>query len=132
MKTKQIYQNAIKWMRLKEIAERLLKDMMTDDDGCVPEVPEVNIMCATDLPPDLRAAVRPEFDATGKRVINIALNLLYNKTLEDVIDSIAHELAHEMISAAGDDHGKRFEAMMRRVARKMKKAYLAKEQPCSE
>ena len=80
----------IKWIRLQEICVNLV------DGACV-----VHITASTDVPPNLRAAVEREGDR-----IDILMNMLYNKNREDVIDSLAHEMAHIVLGTA--DHGPAF------------------------
>jgi len=84
-------QASIKWIRLQEICLSLARP------GDI-----VHVHGSTDLPLDLRAAVSRE----GRR-IDLMMNLLYNKTLDDVIDSLAHEMAHVVLGT--EDHGQPFD-----------------------
>jgi hypothetical protein len=83
-------QSDIKWIRLQEICLNLV------DRTCV-----VHITASTDVPPDLRAAVERK---DGR--VDVFMNMLYNKNRDDVIDSLAHEMAHIVLDSAG--HGPEF------------------------
>ena len=61
----------------------------------------VHITASTDVTPNLRAAVEREGDR-----VDIFMNMLYNKNREDVIDHLAHEMAHIVLDTA--DHGTEF------------------------
>jgi hypothetical protein len=80
----------IKWIRLQDICLDLVNHKKV-----------VHIHGSTDVPANLRAAVTQE----GGRV-DILMNLLYNKNREDVIDSLAHEMAHIVLEDEG--HGPEF------------------------
>jgi|WetSurSiteA1Bulk_404760.scaffolds.fasta_scaffold65344_1 GTP diphosphokinase / guanosine-3',5'-bis(diphosphate) 3'-diphosphatase len=83
-------QTDIKWIRLQEICLNLV------DRTCT-----VHITASTDVPPNYQALVSRE----GER-IDVLMNMLYNKNLADVIDSLAHEMAHIVLDTAG--HGPEF------------------------
>jgi len=52
---------------------------------------------------------------------DILLNLLYNKNLDDVIDSLAHEMAHIVL---GDDgHGPEFDLHWTKLRRSIIREY---------
>ena len=80
----------IKWIRLQDICLDLVDGKKI-----------VHIHGSTDVPANLRAVVSQE---AGR--IDILMNLLYNKNLEDVIDSLAHEMAHIVLGTGG--HGREF------------------------
>jgi hypothetical protein len=80
----------IKWIRLQQICL----------DLAGPGI-DLHLHGSTDVPSDLMAAVSRE----GPR-IDILMNLLYNKNLEDVIDNLAHEMAHIVLGC--EDHGPDF------------------------
>ena len=95
----------IKWIRLQEICL----------DLAGPGV-DLHIHGSTDVPPNLMAAVERD----GSR-IDILLNLLYNKTLEDVIDSLAHEMAHIVLGNEG--HGPEFDRQWAALRNKIGSEY---------
>lgn len=81
---------AIKWIRLQEICLSLAGPGVS-----------LHVHASTEVPADLCAAVERQDDR-----IDILMNMLYNKTLEDVIDNLAHEMAHIVLS--DPDHGPAF------------------------
>lgn len=117
MKKTFVSQSNIKWIRLKEVCEQTLRAELPDEQSLV-----VNIIASTDIELNLRAAV----ERTGE-VINIALNFFYNKGLTEVVDSLAHELAHVVLNSGGEYHTAPFRSTMRRLARTIMASYLAQE-----
>lgn len=102
-------ETSIKWMRLREICRDIAGDGV-----------RVELHASTDLPADMRAAVlRKEYR------VDIALNMLYNKSLDDCLDSLAHEMAHIVIGT--DGHGEAFEKEWARLRRTMTREYRARE-----
>lgn len=97
----------IKWIRLQRICLDLA------DPGI-----DLHIHGSTDVPPDLMAAVERD----GSR-IDILMNLLYNKTLEDVIDSLAHEMAHIVLNTEG--HDGEFDKMWIKLRKRITRDYRA-------
>lgn len=95
----------IKWIRLQEICLGMAGPGIT-----------LHVHGSTDVPPNLRAAVSRE----GLRV-DILLNLLYNKNLEDVIDSLAHEMAHIVLGE--DGHGPEFDRQWTKLRRSITREY---------
>jgi hypothetical protein len=97
----------IKWFRLKEICEAILITMTK-------QKLVVNIHNSTDVPSDMLAAVSRE----GERV-DIALNALFNKQLEDVVENIAHELVHIIDNDPehDDEFAKKTKVIQRRITR---------------
>ena len=95
----------IKWIRLQEICI----------DLAGPGV-DLHLHGSTDVPSDLMAAVSRE----GPR-IDILMNLLYNKNLEDVIDNLAHEMAHIVLGR--EDHGPDFDCEWAALKRKITLEY---------
>jgi hypothetical protein len=99
----------IKWIRLQEICL----------DIAGPDV-SLHVHGSTDVPPNLQAAVSRE----GQR-IDILLNLLYNKTLEDVIENLAHEMAHLVLGYEG--HGVEFDREWARLRTSITREYHKRE-----
>lgn len=95
----------IKWIRLQEICWELAGRKKI-----------IHVHGSTEAPPDLRAGVTMEGDR-----VDILMNLLYNKCLEDVIDSLAHEMAHIVIDDEG--HGPEFERAWAEVRKKITSEY---------
>lgn len=95
----------IKWFRLKEICEEIL-GIMTKKRLVV------NIHNSTDVPDSMLAAVCREGDR-----VDIALNALFNKQLEDVIENLAHELVHIIDHDEGHsaDFARKAAAIQRRI-----------------
>lgn len=81
----------IKWIRLQNICLDLVGRKLV-----------LHVHASTDVPPELCAAVHREGDR-----IDILMNMLYNKNREDVIDSLAHEMAHIVLNTEG--HGPEFD-----------------------
>jgi hypothetical protein len=95
----------IKWIRLQGICLDLIDRKQI-----------VHIHGSTDVPANLRALVSQE----GGRV-DIFMNLLYNKNLEDVIDSLAHEMAHIVLGQEG--HGPDFERTWIELRKRITREY---------
>jgi hypothetical protein len=95
----------IKWIRLQGICLDLIDRKQI-----------VHIHGSTDVPTNLRALVSQE----GGRV-DIFMNLLYNKNLEDVIDSLAHEMAHIVLGQEG--HGPDFERTWAELRKRITREY---------
>jgi hypothetical protein len=97
----------IKWIRLQEICRSTAGCGLT-----------VELHASTDIPANTRAEVLKE----GHRV-DIVLNMLYNKTLDDVIDSLAHEMAHVVLADEG--HGRRFHQKWVELRKSLTREYRA-------
>ena len=97
----------VKWIRLQEICLALVDNKLT-----------LHVHGSTDLPIDLRAAVSQE----GQRV-DIVMNLLYNKNLEDVIDSLAHEMTHIVRGVGDEGHGPKFNRKWKELRKSMTHEY---------
>lgn len=95
----------IRWIRLQEICL----------DIAGPGV-SLHVHGSTDVPPNLQAAVSRE-----DQRVDILLNLLYNKTLEDVIDNLAHEMAHIVLGDEG--HGVKFDREWARLRASITREY---------
>lgn len=94
-----VMESRIKWKKLKTIAQALFNT-------------KVSIYATTEVDrladPNLRAVLTQEEDGVG-----ILINLNRNKTLDDMIDCIAHEGAHYTLNSP--DHDKRFGEEQRRL-----------------
>ncbi len=97
----------IKWIRLQEICIALADYTKT-----------VHVHGSTDLPINLRAAVSQE----GPR-IDIIMNLLYNKNLDEVIESLAHEMAHILLGVGDEGHGQEFNRKWAELQKKIIREY---------
>ena len=109
----------IKWIRLQDICLDLVDRKKV-----------VHIHGSTDVPANLRAAVTQE----GGRV-DILMNLLYNKNREDVIDSLAHEMAHIVFEdeGHGPEFNKKWEELRESITREYRRlGYLAKAKRLAE
>ncbi len=95
----------IKWGRLQKICEGITGK----------PVSIVAQAGGAGVPPSVRGAVKIE--ATG---IMVYLNLLMNKTAEDVIATLAHELAHNVFP----EHGNDFVDQKKELEARIKKEYL--------
>jgi hypothetical protein len=51
------------------------------------------------------------------------MNLLYNKNLEDVIDSLAHEMAHIVLGVGDEGHGPIFNRKWEILRKKINQMY---------
>lgn len=100
----------IKWIRLRECCERVL-DVDRPNEHLI-----VEIYCATDIEDTTRAAI-----VRNNQRVEIALNLLYNKNLEDVIMSLAHELTHVSLREYG--HPRDFESKVKHMAERLTRLY---------
>ena len=95
----------IKWNKLKKIVKQLTGY-------------EVDIILTTEARKKLRAGVVfNKKEKTG----HIILNSLHNKTLQDVIASIAHEITH--IKRGSHVHNKLFDTTLPTVCKKVSKLY---------
>ncbi len=98
-------QSDIKWIRLQEICLGLAGPGIT-----------LHVHGSTDVPPNLQAAVSRE-----DQRVDILLNLLYNKNLEDIIDNLAHEMAHIVLGDEG--HGPEFDRQWTKLRRSITREY---------
>ncbi len=103
------HEPAIKWIRLQEICLGLAGHGVT-----------LHVHASTDVPPDLCAAVERQDDR-----IDIIMNMLYNKTLEDVIDNLAHEMAHIVLS--DPDHSPAFDEKWDALRTEITREYESRE-----
>ena len=78
--------SSILWSRLRDIASRSVGK-------------NVQLFATTEMDHNLRAVVRSQLDTT-----EIILNLAYNKTIGQIIKSLAHELAHVKLGNNGHDN----------------------------
>lgn len=114
---KRIPTASIKWFRLAEICEDVLKR----DLG---EKITVDLHASTSVPDNVRAEVKRTADH-----VDILLNMGWAKILEEVVESIAHELAHVALGE-GDavdhpDNPAWNEAKMKQFERKAKELHKA-------
>ncbi|MBP7705693.1 MAG: hypothetical protein KA243_00440 [Candidatus Aminicenantes bacterium] len=103
------HEPAIKWIRLQAICLGLLGPGIT-----------LHVHASTEVPPDMCAAVERRDDR-----IDILMNMLYNKTLEDVIDNLAHEMAHIVLS--DPDHGPAFDEKWDALRTEITREYESRE-----
>jgi hypothetical protein len=101
-------QALIRWLRLKETCEAILAEHHFEL--------QVFLHLSSDVPDDYKALVQRKGDE-----VNILLNMKYNKGLDDVIRSIAHELAHVVADSSG--HKNIFRPLWRRLERRLWAGY---------
>lgn len=102
----------IKWIRLQEICRSTAGCGLT-----------VELHASTDIPANTRAEVLKE----GHRV-DIVLNMLYNKTLDDVIDSLAHEMTHIVPGVGDEGHGTEFSRKWNEVRKMITQEYQMRDE----
>ncbi len=92
-------QNKIKWGRLKRIAQKISGK-------------NVDIYGSTRMSPEIRSAV--EFN--GGRA-DIGINLKQVKNVQEVIEALAHELAHVVLgdSAHTEEHKKKWRELTDKI-----------------
>jgi hypothetical protein len=95
----------IQWLRLQEICLDII-----DRKGVL------HVHASTDVPENLRAAVSREGDR-----IDILMNMLYNKNLEAMIESLAHEMAHIVLGSEG--HGAAFDRKWEELRKSITREY---------
>jgi len=86
--------NRIKWLRLRKAAECVLAE-----NGLPGK--KVTINATTGMVDEFRSLI--EWNR-AKRSVQLYLNLLYNKSAEDIIQTLAHELAH-VVTGLGSEVG---------------------------
>jgi len=84
--------NEIKWIRLQDICKDIIFRKRQEDIS-------IFLHGSMDLPANLRATV----ERHGDRV-DLLVNLTYNKGVEDIIKSLAHELAHIVLGRGDECH----------------------------
>jgi hypothetical protein len=104
--------DGIKWIRLQEICRDTVGRGLT-----------IELHASTDIPGNTRAAVLKE----GHRV-DIALNMLYNKTLDDVIESLAHEMTHIVLGIGDEGHGPKFNHKWDEVRKMIRREYRSRDE----
>lgn len=102
--------DTILWMRLKEICDDIISILLK-------ERLLVNIHVSTDMPHNMMAAVHRE-----DQRVDIALNMLFNKDINDVISNLAHELTH--ITERSDEHGEDFAKKAEAIERTIRRNYI--------
>jgi len=91
----------IRWMRIREIAEKITKE-------------KVDIHISTQLDKNIRGVCTRNLQTNG---VEILLNAKYAKKEEDVIETLAHELAHLKVKG----HGNEFQKEMNRIKKEIEK-----------
>ncbi len=95
----------IKWYKFQKICERITGK-------------PVRIVAQAgggDVPPSVRGAVKVEESG-----ITVYLNLLMNKKAEDICETLAHELAHQVFP----EHGNDFADQKKELEERIKAEYL--------
>ena len=80
--------NSIKWLRLKKICSELLDNKYA-----------VQLHGSTMLSDEIRAAV-----TVKDNTVDIAINLSYVKSLDEVIAALSHEVTHILLQSDDDNH----------------------------
>lgn len=107
-----LMRSEIKWVRLQEACQVVVQAEIGDDVTMF-------LHGSIDLPLDLRAAVERKKDR-----VDIMLNLVYNKTIKDIIESLAHELTHIVMGAGDEAHVQtKFTKTMTRIQRALVHEY---------
>ncbi|MCD6124306.1 SprT-like domain-containing protein [bacterium] len=91
----------LRWLKLKKIAEEITKE-------------SVDIHITTQLKENIRGVCTRNMQTNG---VEILLNAKYAKKEDDVIETLAHELAHLKVKG----HGKSFQKEMDRIKELIKK-----------
>ena len=95
--------SSILWSRLKDISSRSVGK-------------RTEIFATTEMDNRLRAVVRTQQDTT-----EIILNLMYNKTIGQVIKSLAHELTH--VKLGSDEHSNEFREKWKQLEKEITEEY---------
>jgi len=108
----------IKWLRLRKAAESVLAE-----NGLLGK--KVTINATTGLDEEFRSLVEWNKKRTG---IQIYLNLLHNKNIGDIIQTLAHELAHVVLNVGSEvgqeaDTAQAFDEARARLEVRLKELY---------
>lgn len=93
----------VKWLRIRRIAEELVNK-------------RVELYLSTAVPPHLRGVVEMEDDAAY-----IVLNMAYSKEIDNVLDIVAHELAH--VKTGELSHTTAFNAALVEIREELRRRY---------
>ena len=94
----------LRWMKLKEIAEKITKE-------------KVDIHISTQLDKNIRGVCTRNLQTNG---VEILLNAKYAKKEEDVIETLAHELAHLKVKGHGNEFQKEMDRIKKEIERELK------------
>lgn len=108
----ELMRSEIKWVRLQDACRSVVIEETGDDVSLF-------LHGSIDLPLELRAAVERKSDR-----IDIMLNLVYNKTIKDIIESLSHELAHIVLGEGDSAHvHTRFNRAMTKIQKALMREY---------
>ena len=91
----------LRWLKLKQVAERISGE-------------KVDIHITTQLDKNIRGVCTRNLQTNG---VEILLNAKYAKKEEDVIETLAHELAHLKVKG----HDNKFQKEMDRIKKEIEK-----------
>jgi len=97
----------VKWLRIRRIAEELVNK-------------RVELYLSTAVPPHLKGVVEIERDT-----VYIVLNMAYSKEIDDVLDIVAHELAH--VKTKELSHNAAFNAACAELREELRRRYFGNQ-----